>query len=95
MVLDYGFWCRAERDQARRLAETYGARTLLDKVDCPEDEARRRVATRNGQADRSLHIAPETFDVLKSRFEPLQVDEAFVTATPAPSRTRRNPSDFR
>ncbi len=95
VVLDYGFWRRAERDQARRLAETCGARTLLYKVDCPEDEARRRVAARNGQADRSLHIAPDTFDVLKSRFEPLQVDEAFVTATPARSRTRRNPTDFR
>lgn len=80
VVLDYGFWCRAERDHARRLAEACGARARFYKVECPEDETRRRVAARNGNADRSLVIAPETFDVLKRRFEPLHADEAFVTA---------------
>ncbi|MGE7418852.1 AAA family ATPase [Methylobacterium tarhaniae] len=80
VVLDYGFWRRAERDQARRLAESCSARALLYKVECPEDEARRRVAARNGRADRSLYIALETFDVLKERLEPLHADEVFVTA---------------
>ncbi|AWN54101.1 AAA family ATPase [Methylobacterium sp. 17Sr1-1] len=75
VVLDYGFWRRAERDHARRLAEGCGARALLYRVECSEEEARRRVAARNERAERSLFIAPETFDVLKERLEPLQADE--------------------
>ncbi|MGF3027585.1 AAA family ATPase [Methylobacterium aquaticum] len=81
VVLDYGFWRRAQRDHARHLAEACGARAILYKVECREEEAWRRVATRNGRAERSLYIAPETFDALKGRFEPLHADEAFVAAT--------------
>ncbi|MCF4129302.1 AAA family ATPase [Methylobacterium sp. SyP6R] len=85
VVLDYGFWRRTERDQARRVVESCGARALLYKVECPEDEARRRVAARNGHADRSLFIAPETFDVLRERLEPLHADEVFIAAVPKPT----------
>lgn len=78
VVLDYGFWRRAERDSARRLIHGLGAKVLLYRVECPDDEARRRVDARNQASDRSLFIAPETFDVLKARFEPLQADESYL-----------------
>ncbi len=78
VVLDYGFWRRAERDSVRRLIHSLGARALLYRVECSEDEARRRVAIRNEASDRSLFIAPETFDLLKARFQPLQADESYI-----------------
>jgi hypothetical protein len=75
VVLDYGFWTRESRDHARVLAENCGAEAVLYCVECADVEARRRIAERNRQAHRTLHIAPETFDILKNRFEPLQPDE--------------------
>ncbi|GJD63937.1 AAA family ATPase [Methylobacterium frigidaeris] len=83
VVLDYGFWRRAERDHVRYLVDQCGARALLYRIACPDDEARRRVAARNRQAACSLYIAPETFDVLKGRLEPLQGDEVFLTVEPS------------
>lgn len=85
VVLDYGFWRRAERDHARRLAGACGARARLYKVECPDHEVRRRVAARNERQDRTLFIAPETFDTLKARVEPLQPDEDFLTVAPKPT----------
>jgi predicted kinase len=78
VVLDYGFWRRAERDAARRVVHGVGARALLYRLECPDDEARRRIGARNLKADRSLFIAAETFDLLKARFEPLQADESYL-----------------
>ena len=80
VVLDYGFWSRKERDEVRALVERLGARACLYRLECPDDEARRRIAARNQADDRSLYIAPATYDALRSRFEPLDVDEACVEA---------------
>jgi hypothetical protein len=79
VVLDYGFWRRAERDHARALAQTCGGETILYSVECSEAEARQRVAARNQKAHRSLYIAPETFDLLKERIEPLGADERYLS----------------
>ena len=80
VVLDYGLWTRAERDHVRAVVEGCGGEAILYQVECSEAEARQRVAERNQQADRSLYIAPETFDLLKARFEPLQPDERYQAA---------------
>jgi predicted kinase len=82
VVLDYGFWSRAERDHARKLAGSSGGQVLLYHVECPLEEARRRVSARNRKDDRSLYIAPATFDLLLNRVEPLQPDESHLTARP-------------
>ena len=80
VVLDYGFWRRKERDEARAAAERVGASACLYRLECPDDEARRRIDARNHADDRSLYIAPATYDALWRRFEPLGVDEAFLEA---------------
>ena len=80
VVLDYGFWGRKERDKVRAIVERLGASACLYRLDCPDDEARRRLDARNHTDHRSLHIAPATYDVLRSRFEPLQADEAWLEA---------------
>jgi predicted kinase len=80
VVLDYGFWSRAERDAARATVDDLGATAVLWSVSCSDDEARRRIALRNQAAHRSLHIAPATFDLLKARLEPLGLDEPHLAA---------------
>ncbi len=82
VVLDYGLWRRSERDHIRGLVQGCRARSLLYSVECPEAVARMRVERRNREAHRSLFIAPETFDLLKLRFEPLQQDESFQVGRP-------------
>ena len=80
VVLDYGFWRRADRDRVRSLVQACGGQAILYDVFCPDAEARRRVARRNEAAGRSLYITPQTFDLLKGRLEPLQTDETYLTA---------------
>lgn len=80
VVLDYGFWSRAERDRVRAAVEDIGAIPVLWAVRCSDDEARKRIALRNEAANRSLYIASATFDLLKTRVEPLDVDEPHSVA---------------
>lgn len=75
VVLDLGFWSRNQRDRTRMTARALGASALLYRLECPEDEAWKRVAKRNMDLDGSLLIVRNTFDTLKSRFESLGDDE--------------------
>ncbi len=47
VVLDNGFWTRAERDTIRRVALTLGANTKLHFLDVPLPELERRIHERN------------------------------------------------
>ena len=62
----------------RAVVERLGASACLYRLKCPDDEARRRIDARNQADDRSLYVAPATYDALWRRFEPLDVDEAWV-----------------
>jgi predicted kinase len=78
VVLDCGFWTRASRDAARQRASAAGAACRLYALQCAESTARARCQRRNADLRGSLYIADNTFDVLKSRFEPLEPDEPHV-----------------
>jgi predicted kinase len=78
VVLDNGFWTRAARDAARQRAIAAGASCRLYALHCSERTARARCRHRNTDLQGSLHIADNTFDVLKPRFEPLQPDEPHI-----------------
>ena len=78
VVLDLGFWTRAERDSVRSVVVAAGARHRLYELSCPEPEAWRRVSARNNNLQGSLLIARNTFEVLKRRFQPLDDDEERV-----------------
>jgi len=86
VVLDYGFWKRSERDNAREIVRGVGASSILYAVTCSEMEARDRIAQRNNAADRNLYIAPATFEMLKERLEPLDSDEDHVVISTATQR---------
>jgi predicted kinase len=76
VVLDFGFWSRAERDDFRSRAAQLGARSELHFLDVPEEELLARLATRNTQ------LPPGTFRIDEARltlwsrwFEPPTMDE--------------------
>lgn len=81
VVLDFGFWSRRLRDETRGMAAELGATTRIYALRCAEETARRRCLARNLDLGGSLFIAPETFDVLRARFQPLAADEAHEVVT--------------
>jgi predicted kinase len=92
VVLDFGFWSRRQRDETRATAQALGARTRLYLLECSEEEAWRRVDKRNAQLDGSLLIVRNTFEMLKSRFEPLADDEDRTAVTNTDQGAIKTPS---
>ncbi|MFD2610634.1 AAA family ATPase [Deinococcus taklimakanensis] len=57
VVLDDGFWTRAERQKYRAQAEAVGAEVQLIYFDVPVEELRRRLSARN------QNLIPGTFEI--------------------------------
>jgi predicted kinase len=63
VVLDNGFWHRAERDSARERASAVGAETKLYYLDVPKDEVKRRLILRNQDLPpNTFRVTPEDID---------------------------------
>jgi len=77
VVLDFGFWTRAGRDEMRAKATALGVPCVLYRLEVPEDVARARVRRRNDHVEQ-LFVADRTFDVLRIHFEALEPDEDHV-----------------
>jgi predicted kinase len=80
VVLDDGYWTRSRRDELRVWAANLGVPLRLYALEVSQDEAWRRVQKRNAELG-SLYIAPETFELFFSHFEPLGPDELHETGT--------------
>lgn len=78
VVLDLNFWSRKQRDEVRSRAALLGANVQLYRLCCSDEQAWKRIEQRNRSLTDSLFIAQNTFVVLKSRFEPLDDDEARI-----------------
>lgn len=78
VILDWGFWTRAERDDARRRAATLGAEAVLYFVQCTDAVARARTLARTAAGGRVLEINSAAWDVFRARFETPTSDEAAV-----------------
>ena len=77
VVLDFGFWRRDDRDDARRRLIGYDSQMYL--VVCDEETAWARVDARNKNlGDEHLLIERATFDSLKQRVDRFTEDEDFV-----------------
>ncbi len=80
VILDFGFWSRSSRDEARKKAEELGADIRLYYIVCKEDKMRRRVLKRTEQLpEGTLWINEAAIDLFKKRFEPLGKDEEHIT----------------
>ncbi len=78
VVLDFGFWRRAFRDNIRDRASLVGAETRLYWLQCPDDVALARCLQRNGSPGAFL-ITAQDYQELKAGFEPPASDEACET----------------
>jgi predicted kinase len=80
-IIEGGFWSRASRDDARRRAKEFDVIHKLYALNCPADEARRRVMARTAvMQPGTLEITGPTFDLLLRQLEPLGTDEEYVIA---------------
>jgi predicted kinase len=78
VVLDYGFWKRARRDDARAAATQLGAPHRLYWVRCPDIVARARCRERaDATGDVHYYIDDKAFDVLRTKYESLAPDEPY------------------
>lgn len=80
VILDWGFWTRAERDDARRRAAEIGADAVLYLVECDDAVARARTLARTAAGGCVLEINGAAWDVFRARFEPPTADEAAVSS---------------
>lgn len=70
VILENGFWWRAERDEYRSRAKALGARVELHFLDVSRDELWARVDTRNADLPPAMvHIDKDKLDLWWSWFE--------------------------
>jgi len=84
VVLDFGFWTRAERDSLRARARAVGAAVETHYLDPPLSELQRRLAARNGA------LPPDTFGgyaragaEMDPHFQRWAADETMTEAAPS------------
>jgi predicted kinase len=76
VILDFGFWSRSSRDEARSKAKAAGASIKLYSIACAEETMRQRVLKRSADLPAgTLLIDENAIQLFKERFEPLNEDE--------------------
>jgi predicted kinase len=76
VVLDFGFWSRAERDAMRERARAVGAACQVCFLDAPQDEIAARLTARNADlpAD-TFEVTGEQVAAWRPAFQPPDPDE--------------------
>ena len=79
VILDFGFWSRASRNEARQKAKALQVDTKLYFISAPEEVMKQRVLKRTEDLpDGNLVIDENAFELFKSRFEALEKDETHI-----------------
>lgn len=82
IILDFGLWTRKERDALREIAQSHGAEVRLYSIVTDMNVAKQRALARTDEMpDGALFIDEVAFEMLKSKFEPLDDDEAHIVVT--------------
>jgi len=68
VILEWGFWSRAERDELRELGRSFGAAVELRFLDVPYDELVRRVVDRT--ANGGIPITADHMETYRRAFQP-------------------------
>ena len=76
VILDFGFWSRASRDEARLRIQAIGAESILYCMTCADDVMKSRVLNRTHRMpEGALYIDENAINIFRTRFEPLDADE--------------------
>lgn len=79
VILDSGYWTKAERDDLRKKAKKNNFDLKIYYVQCPKDVALKRTVERTKDVPSdSMCISESTFNILWERFEPIQEDEDHI-----------------
>jgi predicted kinase len=79
VILDFGFWSRVSRDEARSKAQAAGAKVKLYLISCAEETMRQRVLECSAELPAgALAIDEHAIQLFKARFEPLGEDESYI-----------------
>ncbi len=80
VILDFGFWKRAERDTYKKRGADLGATVTLYNLICADETSRARTLKRTAaKEDGALFIDENALDEFRARFEPVASDEHAVT----------------
>ena len=82
VVLEWGFWTRAERDEKREAARALGVAVELRFLDAPYDELVRRVAARHAAG--GIAITERHMERYQGIFQPPTDDELALYDPPLP-----------
>src|SRR3989344_8767079 len=69
VVLDWGFWSKAERSRYKKEAEGLGAQVKIVSLDLSFDESWKRISGRVESSKGTLHITREELEEWSKRFE--------------------------
>lgn len=76
VILDFGFWGKAERIYFRNKAKELGVNFKIHFMDVPMDELYKRLADRNKNLPEGSFLIPkENMDRYIKQFEPVEPDE--------------------
>ncbi len=76
VILDFGFWSRAERAEFARRARSLGAECRIDYHPVTMDELERRIKVRNAEAEANHYVIPlPLLQQWAEIFEPPDADE--------------------
>lgn len=76
VILDYGFWTRADRDDYRQRAAALGAEAILYCLQCPEEIMRKRALKRSAEMPPgALFIDENALNVFMARYQPINFSE--------------------
>lgn len=85
IILDDGFWSKAEREHMRKRASELGAKSKLYFLDCPKEILLQRLQKRNAECNpESVVVSEAKFKIAWERFQSPSADEKYehiVTST--------------
>ena len=77
VILDFGFWSRKSRDDARERLSRVNAELVFYNVTCADEVMEARALNRTvAMPEHALYINKEAIASLRERFEPLGCDES-------------------
>jgi hypothetical protein len=78
VVLDFGFWSRADRYRTRQRANGVGAGALLYSVACDESLALERLTARNADPAGCFVLDQRAYEHLRRKFENVSAGEPYL-----------------
>jgi len=80
VILDYGFWKRAEREKYKSRGESLGATVTLYNLICADNVSKDRVLKRTAAKENgALMIDENAITAFRAQFEPVAPDEGAIT----------------